>query len=172
MLYNDDFFKRAKTIVRCCLDIVIDVDLEAKFCSIYVWNVARSSVLWRLELELKVTKMVESKKANFCDVLYLDIVFDVDSNKWHSVFFNVVHCIFKSESRIFYGSLFARASNFSTLRLIPIHPLPRERKLKRNHVAAKLANHFSGNLTFGVGSRAQNWLQSTQKCLRVWTWYV
>ena len=49
----------------------------------------------------------------------------------------------KSHSRISYGSLFARASNFSTLHLIPIHPLPRERKLKRNHVAAKLANHLS-----------------------------
>ena len=33
-----------------------------------------------------------------------------------------------------YGSLFARASNSSTLHLIRIHPLPRERKLKRNHV--------------------------------------
>ena len=29
MLYNDDFFKRKKTIMRCCLDIVVDVDLEA-----------------------------------------------------------------------------------------------------------------------------------------------
>ena len=27
------FFKRRKTIVRCCLDIVVDVDLEAKFSS-------------------------------------------------------------------------------------------------------------------------------------------
>ena len=83
MLYNDDFFKRAKTIVRCCLDIVIDVDLEAKFCSIYVWNVARSSVLWRLELELKVTKVVESKKPIYVLFFCLDIVFDVDNNKWH-----------------------------------------------------------------------------------------
>lgn len=32
-------------------------------------------------LELKVTKVVESKQANFCDVLCLDVVFDVDSNK-------------------------------------------------------------------------------------------
>ena len=117
-----------------------------------------SSVLWRLELELKITKVVESKKANFCD-LCLDI-FDADSNKWHAVFFNVVHCILKSHSRISYASLFARASNFS------IHPLPRERKLKRNHVAARLANHLYGNLTFGVGSRAHNWLQSTQSAWR------
>ena len=72
--------------------------------------------------------------------------------------------VMKSQSRISYGSLFA--SNY----LIPIHPLPRERKLKRSHVAAKLANHLSGNLTFGVGSRAHNWLQSTQKCLEVSTW--
>ena len=28
MFYNDDFFKRTKAIVRCCLDIVVDVDLE------------------------------------------------------------------------------------------------------------------------------------------------
>ena len=40
-----------------------------------------SSVLRRVELELKVTKVVESKQANFCDVLCLDVVFDVDSNK-------------------------------------------------------------------------------------------
>ena len=31
MFYNDDFFKRTKTIGRCCLDIVVDVDLGAKF---------------------------------------------------------------------------------------------------------------------------------------------
>ena len=37
---------------------------------------------------------------------------------------------------------------------------------KRNHMAAKLANHLSGNLTFDVGSRADNWLQSTQSALR------
>ena len=54
MFYNDDFFKRTKTIVRCTL---------------------------RVELELKVTKVDESKKVNFCDVLCLDVVFDVDSNK-------------------------------------------------------------------------------------------
>ena len=29
MFYNDDFFKRTKTIVRCCLDILVDVDPEA-----------------------------------------------------------------------------------------------------------------------------------------------
>ena len=33
MFYNDDFFKRMKTILRCCLDIVVDVDLEASFYS-------------------------------------------------------------------------------------------------------------------------------------------
>ena len=39
-----------------------------------------SSVLRRVELELKVTKVVESKKATFCDVLCLDVIFDVDSD--------------------------------------------------------------------------------------------
>ena len=29
MLYNDDSFKRTKTILRCRLDIVVDVDLAA-----------------------------------------------------------------------------------------------------------------------------------------------
>ena len=33
MFHNDDFFKRTKAIVRCCLDIVVDVDLEASFYS-------------------------------------------------------------------------------------------------------------------------------------------
>ena len=33
MFYNDDFFKRMKTILRCCLDIEVDVDLEASFYS-------------------------------------------------------------------------------------------------------------------------------------------
>ena len=30
------------------------------------------------------------------------------------------------------------------------------KKTLTQHVAAKLANHLSGNLTFGVGSRAHN----------------
>ena len=46
---------------------------------LHVLNVVKCTL--RLELGLKVTKVVESKKANFCDVLCLDIVFDVDSNK-------------------------------------------------------------------------------------------
>ena len=28
MFYNDDFFKRMKTILRCCLDIEVYVDCE------------------------------------------------------------------------------------------------------------------------------------------------
>ena len=38
MLYNDDSFKRTKTILRCCLDIVVDVDLEAY---LHVLNVTK-----------------------------------------------------------------------------------------------------------------------------------
>ena len=43
MFYNDDFFKGTKTIVRCCVDFVVDVDLEAKFYS-YVLNEVRCTL--------------------------------------------------------------------------------------------------------------------------------
>jgi len=101
-------------------------------------------------------KVVESKKPIyvmfFVWTLYLMLAATSD-----------IRCSSMSSAVFWIGSLFARVSNFSTLHLVPIHPLPRERKLKRNHVAAKLANHLSGNLTFGVGSRAHNWLQSYTK---------
>ena len=36
MFYNDDFFKGTKTIVRCCVDFVVDVDLEEKMLFICI----------------------------------------------------------------------------------------------------------------------------------------
>ena len=43
-----------------------------------------------MELELKVTKVVESKKANFWDVLCLDVVFDVDSVEAYFIIFSPI----------------------------------------------------------------------------------
>ena len=35
-IFYNDFLKQTKTIVRCCLDIVVDVDLEAKVYSTFI----------------------------------------------------------------------------------------------------------------------------------------
>ena len=48
---------------------------------LHVLNVVKCTL--KSGTELKVKKVVESKKANFCDVFCLDVVFDVDSNKRH-----------------------------------------------------------------------------------------
>ena len=71
-----------------------------------------------------------------------------------------------TRSTLTVACLLVAAEVMMTLHLTPIYPLPRERQLNCNHVAAKLVNHLSGNLTFGMGRGVMRVFKLTSKCTK------
>jgi len=113
MFYNDDSFKWTKTIVRFCLDILVDVDLEVQFYSSCIESGQVYFEDWNENSKLQRWLSQERPVSGMFFVWTLYLMLTATSDIRCSSMLSTVFCILKSHSRISYGSLFARASNFA-----------------------------------------------------------